>query len=179
MYSLCSAGRVLPLRDVLEGRIDTVPMVRQALGHHRTATRQRLAAYALVVRDGAVLLTRNATPPHAGAWSLPGGGVEHGEPPARAVVREVAEETGLVATVGDLLGVHDDHFTGIAPTGREEDFHGVALVFAATVEAVAPVVGETGGTSDAAAWVPLADVAAGAVEVGAVVTAGLGMIAGR
>jgi 8-oxo-dGTP diphosphatase len=171
-------ARWTPLEDVLEGRIDTVPMVREALGHHRTARRQRLAAYALVVRDQAILLTRNATPPQEGAWSLPGGGVDHGEPPADAVVREVREETGLTAAVGDLLGVHDEHFTGIAPTGREEDFHGVALVFAATVGAGEPVV-ERAGTSDAAAWVPLADIASGAVEVSGVVTAGLGMVPGR
>ena len=48
-------------------------------------------------------------------------------------MREVLEETGLEAPVGDLLGVHDEHFTGTAPTGRTEDFHGVHLVFAATV----------------------------------------------
>jgi 8-oxo-dGTP diphosphatase len=171
-------ARWTPLRDVLDGRIDTVPMVREALAHHRPAPRQRLAAYALVVRDGAVLLTRNAAPPQAGAWSLPGGGVEHGEAPADAVVREVGEETGLTARVGDLLGVHDEHFTGIAPTGREEDFHGVALVFEATVGEGEPLVGESGGTSDAAAWVPLADVESGAVEVSGVVTAGIGMGAG-
>ena len=77
-------------------------MVREALAHHRPAERQRLAAYALVLRDDAVLLTRNsARGPRPGTWTLPGGGVDHGEPPAVAVAREVREETGLVATVGD------------------------------------------------------------------------------
>ena len=81
-----------------------------------------------------MLLTRiSATGAHPGAWTLPGGGVDHGESPAAALVREVREETGLEASVGDLLGVHDEHFTGTAPTGRTEDFHGVHLVFAATV----------------------------------------------
>jgi 8-oxo-dGTP diphosphatase len=168
-----------PLADVLDGTVPTVQMVRQALAHHRVARRQRLAAYALVVRGDAVLLTRNsARGPHPGTWTLPGGGVDHGEPPATAVEREVLEETGLSATVDRLLGVHDEHFTGTAPDGREEDFHGVHLVFAATVVDGEPVVRETGGTTDAVAWVPLADLGAG-LEVAEVVTAALAMGTGR
>src|SRR5699024_10924769 len=115
-----------PVAAVRSGQVPTVPMVLQALAHHRPVTRQRLAAYALVVRDGDVLLTRNSVRgPRPGTWTLPGGGVDHGEAPAAAVAREVAEETGLEAVVGELLGVHDEHFTGTAPHGREEDFHGV------------------------------------------------------
>ncbi len=165
--------------DVLSGAVTTVPMVRLALAHHETARKQRVAAYALVTRGDAVLLTRNATPPHRGRWSLPGGGVEHGEAPAGAVVREVLEETGLAAEVGDLLGVHDEHFTGTAPNGREEDFHGIALVFTAGVGDGEPRVDDLGGTTDAAAWVPLDDVRSGRVPVSALVTASLAMGGGR
>jgi 8-oxo-dGTP diphosphatase len=169
-----------PLTDVESGRVPTVPMVRQALAHHAPASRQRLAAYALVVRDDRVLLTRNsARGPHPGAWTLPGGGVDHGEPPASAVAREVLEETGLDASVGELLGVHDEHFTGIAPHGREEDFHGVHLVFAATVGPGEPQVRETDGTTDRAAWVPVGDVGSDSFPASAVVTAALGMATGR
>jgi 8-oxo-dGTP diphosphatase len=169
-----------PLVDVESGRVPTVPMVRQALAHHRPAPRQRLAAYALVLRDDAVLLTRNsARGPRPGTWTLPGGGVDHGEPPAVAVAREVQEETGLEATVGDLLGVHDEHFTGVAPHGREEDFHGVHLVFAATVPPGQPAVQEVAGTTDAVAWVPLSGLGAEDLPVSEVVTAALGMRTGR
>lgn len=167
-----------PVADVASGSVPTVPMVRQALAHHRPVARQRLAAYALVVRDGDVLLSRNAAPPHRGTWTLPGGGVGHGESPVDAVVREVREETGLQATVGVLLGVHDEHFTGTAPHGREEDFHGVQLVFAAIVSAGEPEVQETAGTTDAAEWVPVADLASEGFAVSAVVTAALAMRAG-
>ncbi|MEO7351077.1 MAG: NUDIX domain-containing protein [Marmoricola sp.] len=169
-----------PVADVETGRVPTVPMVRQALAHHRPPRRQRLAAYALVLRDHAVLLTRNsARGPRPGIWTLPGGGVDHGEPPAVAVAREVREETGLVATVGELLGVHDEHFTGVAPHGREEDFHGVHLVFAATVVQGEPEVQETAGTTDAAAWFPLADLGSEDLPVSEVVTAALGLRPGR
>ena len=115
--------------------------------------RQRLAAYALVLRDDAVLLTRNsARGPRPGRWTLPGGGVDHGEPPAAAVAREVRGGDRPDRSGGELLGVHDEHFTGTAPHGREEDFHGVALVFAATVAAGAPAVRDRDGTTDAVAW---------------------------
>jgi 8-oxo-dGTP diphosphatase len=169
-----------PEADVRSGKVPTVPMVLEALAHHRPVTRQRLAAYALVVQDGAVLLTRNSVRgPRPGIWTLPGGGVDHGEAPADAVAREVAEETGLQATVGELLGVHDEHFTGTAPHGREEDFHGVHLVFAATVTGGDPEVRETDGTTDAVAWVPMPDLGSGSVPVAEVVTAALAMRSSR
>lgn len=39
-------------------------------------------------------------------WNLPGGGVEAGEMPDEAVVREVKEETGLDVTIERLVGVY-------------------------------------------------------------------------
>ena len=129
-------ARWLPRRGRrVRRRPDRADGARGARARTGPPSGQRLAAYALAVRDDAVLLTRHSPRgPRPGTWSLPGGGLDHGEPPAVAVAREVAEETGLVATIGKLLGVHDEHFTGTAPHGREEDFHGVHLVFAAEVE---------------------------------------------
>ncbi len=160
-----------PLADVLDGTVPTVPMVGQALADWSPYRMQRVGAYALVLRgdliDGDALLVRfSAKGFHTGSWSLPGGGLDHGESPATALVREVEEECGLRAEVGDLLLVHDEHFSGTAPSGRFEDFHAVALVFAATVPAGAePRVTEVGGTTDLVAWVPLASIADGSLPV--------------
>jgi mutator protein MutT len=53
--------------------------------------------------DGRLLLIRRGQPPAIGTWTLPGGRVEPGETPAEAARREVAEETGLTVSVGELL----------------------------------------------------------------------------
>ncbi len=65
----------------------------------------RLAAYAVCVEGGRVLLARYLPRVGASSWTLPGGGVEEGEDPFDAVIREVAEETGCDAVVERLLGV--------------------------------------------------------------------------
>ena len=138
-------------------------MVKQALADYSPFRMQRVGAYALVRRGDAVLLVRFSTRGyHTGSWSLPGGGIDHGEAPAAALVREVREECGVTAQVGDLLVVHDEHFSGTAPSGRFEDYHAVALVFAATVaDDAEPQVLEVDGTTDAVAWVPLAEITGG------------------
>ena len=53
---------------------------------------------------GRLLLVRRANEPGRGLWSVPGGRVEPGEDDAAAVVREVAEETGLVVEPAGLVG---------------------------------------------------------------------------
>ena len=123
--------------------------------------RQRFSAYALVHRDGPggteVLLTQlSGTTTRPGAWTLPGGGVEHGEDPYDAVVREVGEETGLTLTVVRLLDVHSLHVEGVAPDGVLEDYHAIRLVFEGTVapDAPEPRVLEVNGTTAEARWVP-------------------------
>lgn len=77
-----------------------------------------------VVHDdrGRLLLVRRRNEPGRGRWSLPGGRVEPGEDDEQAVVREVAEETGLTVTVGRHVGSVER----AAPGGAVYDIHDFA-----------------------------------------------------
>ena len=70
--------------------------------------------------------------------------------------------------------MHDTHFSGTAPSGRIEDYHGVHLLYRASVADGEPRVVEVDGTTDAVAWVPTARIASGEVDVLDVVTYALG-----
>jgi ADP-ribose pyrophosphatase YjhB (NUDIX family) len=83
------------------------PRVCAACGETTYRNPVPVAVAVLPVDDG-VLVIRRAIPPRVGLRALPGGFVDHGESWQRAVVRELVEETGIVAAEGDirLFDVH-------------------------------------------------------------------------
>jgi 8-oxo-dGTP diphosphatase len=112
--------------------------------------RRRIAAYG-VCRDGhgrTLLVRASPVSNTPGVWSLPGGGVDHGEHPAEAVVRELAEETGLTVKVTGVRGVLSDIL--------EMPWRGTAVHHDRVVYDVMATGGvlhdEVDGTSDLVAW---------------------------
>ncbi|MFI8499424.1 NUDIX hydrolase [Streptomyces sp. NPDC085524] len=76
---------------------------------------------AIIVHEGRVLMARRREREGKLLWAFPGGGIEAGETPEEAAVREVAEEVGLEVAVQQVLGdrVHPQsgvHMTYVACT---------------------------------------------------------------
>jgi len=110
--------------------------------------RPELCVGAVAVDDDHILLIRRGRGPAQGRWSIPGGRVEGGETLAEAVVRELAEETGLEGVCESLVG-------WVERIG--EDYHYVIFDFWVTlVTGTEPVAGDDAAE---AMWVPLYDVA--------------------
>jgi 8-oxo-dGTP diphosphatase len=111
--------------------------------------RPEVCVGAVAVDDARVLLVRRGHGPAAGWWSVPGGRVERGETLAEAVVRELAEETGLEGVCDDMIGWVERIGDG---------YHYVILDFRVTVlDPRDPVAGDDAAE---AAWVGLEEVAA-------------------
>ena len=99
---------------------------------------------AVAVAADRLLVVRRAQEPGRGRWSIPGGRVLPGEALADAVLRELAEETGVTGTCGALVGVAERHGA---------DHHFVILDF--RVDVPTPVRPVAGSDADEAAWVAL------------------------
>jgi 8-oxo-dGTP diphosphatase len=116
---------------------------------------RRVGAYGVCRDDsGRVLLARNSDKSEfPGLWTLPGGGVEQGEHPDDAVIREFFEETGLSVRRAGLRAVTADVFR--LPGGDLEHTDRIIYDISIVGGSLTP---EVGGTTDLVSWVDPAEV---------------------
>jgi 8-oxo-dGTP diphosphatase len=112
----------------------------------------RVAAYAVITDEEDRILLAHWKEGRHSAWTLPGGGLEPGEDPEHAVRREVHEETGYRAAVGQLLGIH----SRVIPATRriaesDEALHTLRIVYRARIIG-GTLRDEEDGSTDEAAW---------------------------
>jgi 8-oxo-dGTP diphosphatase len=119
--------------------------------------RTRLGSYSLCLDDeGRILLARlSALEVDVGAWTMPGGGVEFGEHPDAAAVRELEEETGLIGEIGGIAGIFSHVYMGSRFAGGG-DLHFLGIVYWMRIVG-GELRDEIDGTTDTCAWFGPAD----------------------
>jgi 8-oxo-dGTP diphosphatase len=84
----------------------------------------RTGAYALIIQNGQIFLTRKAKGPHQQLWDLPGGGISFSETPLEALHRELLEEASLLTTDPTLLTVLSHH-----GTHHSQRYHHLGIIY--------------------------------------------------
>jgi 8-oxo-dGTP diphosphatase len=112
--------------------------------------RTRVAAYAVCGDDeGRVLLCHIAPSVGVGdVWTLPGGGLDFGEPPEVAVLRELTEETGYVGELDGLIGVSDRVFRDVEGADR---LHAIRILYRVRITG-GELRDEPDGSTDTCRW---------------------------
>jgi ADP-ribose pyrophosphatase YjhB (NUDIX family) len=105
-------------------------------------------AYGVLVHNNEVLLVQSSNPRYnPPLWWLPGGGIDFGETPTEALIREFDEETGIA--IHKPVLVHADADVRTRPNG--ERVHTVRIIY--TCEYVAgDIRHEADGTTARAQW---------------------------
>src|SRR5947208_14964752 len=121
----------------------------------RYPDRPIVAVLAVVLRGEQALIVQRAQQPNAGRWGFPGGVLELGETVAEGAMRELLEETGVVAEPAGWLNVHDA--VSRDAEGRVQ-FH---YVLTAVRGVWRSGEGEAADDAAATAWVSRAEIVAG------------------
>jgi ADP-ribose pyrophosphatase YjhB (NUDIX family) len=125
----------------------------------RPAGRTRVGAYALCTDDqDRILLARlSFEEVDVGAWTLPGGGIDFGEHPDAAVIRELEEETGYLGEIEEVAGVFS-HVYRQSRAAQGRDLHFLGILYHVRIVG-GELRDEIGGSTDTAAWLTRAELA--------------------
>lgn len=121
--------------------------------------RTRLGAYSLCLdeRNRLLLARLSAVEVEYGAWTLPGGGVDFGEHPDAAAVRELEEETGLRGAIDGVAGIFS-HVYEQSRFAEGSDLHFLGIVYRVRIVG-GELRDEVDGTTDTCSWFSREDLA--------------------
>ena len=108
----------------------------------------RVGSYGLVLQPGKILLCRISPriSEWAGWWTLPGGGIDFGEDPEGAMVREVREETGLIVRATGVAGLDS-----LVVPGDDSEVHSLRVIYFTELLG-GELASEVNGSTDLCAW---------------------------
>lgn len=84
----------------------------------------RVGVYAVLRYKNKFILIKKGKGPFKGRWDLPGGKIDFGETPKRALVREIIEETGLKVKQAELETVISYTYKT-----KIEIFHHIGIIY--------------------------------------------------
>lgn len=115
----------------------------------------RVSAHTVCLDPAGRLLLCRIAPGYSvgfdGWWTLPGGGLEHGEDPRDGALRELTEETGLSGEIVSLMEVDSWHTVYTDLTGQEKDYHGIRILYRCRITG-GELRDEADGSTDTCAW---------------------------
>jgi mutator protein MutT len=97
-------------------------MVEQTLAMHSCFNYRVDVVAAVIERDGRILICQRKGGRHAGKWEFPGGKIESGETPPEALTRELREELGIEAQIGEEMSQYETRY-GKGPVLRLRFYH--------------------------------------------------------
>jgi len=115
----------------------------------------RVSAYAVCLDEADRILLCRIAPGYTvgfdGWWTLPGGGLDHGEDPRDGALRELTEETGLIGELTGLLDVNSWHTVFPDRDGEQVDWHGIRILYRCRITG-GELRDERDGSTDTCAW---------------------------
>jgi 8-oxo-dGTP diphosphatase len=120
---------------------------------------QRVGSYAFITAEDHVLLSLLNRGPNRGKWTLVGGGIEFGESPKYALLREIEEEAGIrISEEPVLLDVFSHDYMLTEPNGTVKHMHFIGVIHTLELPKMIPTkLDGDGFSSDGTRWFPLAD----------------------
>lgn len=120
-----------------------------------TIVKTHVGAYGILIRNDKIALIKKARGGYKGKYDLPGGGIEHTEPPIETLHREIMEEIGGTVIEEKLLDVTSTNIKWQMSEDKIEDLHHIGILYVITIQEENLKIEADGLDSEGAVWLPI------------------------